>query len=87
MNEPRAMPGFPVEADEYREDEDVPDSGALLRWEKGDGGSVGHVALLGIRTVIFCLIICSGRMIQDGEFVLPVVPTVLLSMRSYPAAI
>lgn len=67
MNEPRAMPGFPIENDEYKEDGDTPGSGALLRWEKGDGG-IGHVALLGVRTVILSLILCSGRMIQDGKF-------------------
>jgi hypothetical protein len=66
MNEPRALPHLDTEPDEYAEDVDKPDSGALLRWDKGEGTSTGHVAMTGIRTVILTLILCSGRVIQDG---------------------
>ncbi|TXT09121.1 hypothetical protein VHUM_02595 [Vanrija humicola] len=43
------------------------DSGALLRWDKGDGTGVGHVALLGVRTVILALILCQDRSIEDSR--------------------
>lgn len=42
------------------------DSGALLRWEKGDGTASGSIALLGVRTVILCLVLCLGRVVQDS---------------------
>lgn len=67
MNDPRPLTHLIHEQDEYREREDHPDSGAMLRWEKADGTNSGHVALLGIRTVILSLILCSGRMMQDGK--------------------
>ena len=67
MSDPRPLPHLELAEDEMKEDEDHPDSGALIRWEKGDGGPSGHVALLGIRTIILCLVLCMGRMIQDGE--------------------
>lgn len=68
MNDPRPLPHIEYEPDEYREDDDRPDSGALLRWEKGDATNSGHIALMGIRTVILSLVLCSGRVIQDGEW-------------------
>lgn len=43
------------------------DSGALIQWEKGDGTASGNVALLGIRTVILCLVLCGGRAMSDSE--------------------
>jgi hypothetical protein len=67
MNEPRSLPMVEHREDEYAEDSDAPDSGALLRWDKGDGTVVGHIGLLGIRTVILCLVLCTGRVIQDGK--------------------
>lgn len=42
------------------------DSGALLQWEKADGTASGSVALLGIRTVILCLVLCLGRVTEDS---------------------
>lgn len=42
------------------------DSGALVRWEKADGGAGGALGLLGIRTVILCLVLCLGRTVSDG---------------------
>ncbi|OCF79047.1 hypothetical protein I204_00991 [Kwoniella mangroviensis CBS 8886] len=47
------------------EDEAVKDSGALMQWEKGDGTSSGHIALLGIRTVILAIIMTMGRVVSD----------------------
>ncbi|WWC72934.1 uncharacterized protein I206_106898 [Kwoniella pini CBS 10737] len=41
------------------------DSGALLAWDKGDGTSSGHIALLGIRTVILAVVMTMGRVISD----------------------
>lgn len=62
MAEPKAINvEYPVESD-------LPDdSGALLDWERNDGTQSGHIALQGIRTVILCLVMCSGRVISDGE--------------------
>ncbi|WWC98140.1 hypothetical protein V866_005031 [Kwoniella sp. B9012] len=47
------------------EDEAGKDSGALLQWEKGDGTSSGHIALLGIRTVILAIVMTMGRVVSD----------------------
>jgi len=66
MSHPQPLPHLEVAEDEMKQDEDDPDSGALIRWEKADGGASGHVALMGIRTVILCLVLCLGRMVQDG---------------------
>ncbi|WVW79536.1 hypothetical protein I302_101505 [Kwoniella bestiolae CBS 10118] len=41
------------------------DSGALIQWEKGDGTSSGHIALLGIRTVILAIVMTMGRVVSD----------------------
>jgi len=43
------------------------DSGALIRLEKGDGGATGGLGLLGVRTIVLCLILCVGRIVKDGE--------------------
>jgi hypothetical protein len=76
MSDPRPLPHLQLADDEIQEDEDHPDSGALLRWEKGDGGPSGHVALLGIRTIILCLVLCMGRVIQDGKSaIVLIIPT------------
>jgi hypothetical protein len=53
--------------DEPAGDPGQPDSGALIRWEKADGGPSGSIGLLGIRTVILCLVLCTDRSITDGE--------------------
>ncbi|WVQ63737.1 uncharacterized protein L199_001890 [Kwoniella botswanensis] len=47
------------------EDEAGKDSGALLQWEKGDGTSSGHIALLGMRTVILAIVMTMGRVVSD----------------------
>ncbi|WWD06919.1 hypothetical protein V865_005016 [Kwoniella europaea PYCC6329] len=47
------------------EDEAGKDSGALIQWEKGDGTSSGHIALLGIRTVILAIVMTMGRVVSD----------------------
>jgi hypothetical protein len=48
------------------DDDGIPDLGAVVRWEKGDGTASGHLALLGLRTVILSLVMVLGRVIQDG---------------------
>lgn len=48
-------------------DDETPDSGALIDWENGDGTQTAHVALLGIRTIILCLIMVNGRVMSDGK--------------------
>ena len=67
MSTERPLRHLDLAEDEWQEDPDAPDSGALLRWEKSDGTESGHVAMLGIRTIILSLVLCSGRVIQDGE--------------------
>jgi hypothetical protein len=54
-----------LEDGQGQEDDHV-DSGALIPWEKADGTSAGSIQLLGIRTVILCLVLCHGRVIADG---------------------
>nr|ODN90611.1 hypothetical protein L203_01722 [Cryptococcus depauperatus CBS 7841] len=61
MAEPFA---FDHDVQDEVEDED---SGALIRWDKGDGGVTGHVGLLGIRTVILSIIMCLGRVVSDDH--------------------
>ncbi|WVQ81365.1 hypothetical protein IAT38_003488 [Cryptococcus sp. DSM 104549] len=46
---------------------DIEDSGALIRWEKGDGTMSGHVGLLGIRTMILSIIMCHNRNVTDDH--------------------
>jgi hypothetical protein len=52
--------------DGQRQEDDHVDSGALIPWEKADGTSTGSIQLLGIRTLILCLVLCHGRVIADG---------------------
>lgn len=56
------------EEGERRDEDDYVDSGALIPWDKADGTGSGSVQMMGIRTVILCLVMCSGRTISDGEF-------------------
>ena len=56
-----------TEGQDHLEEEDHPDSGALMRWEKGDGGASGSMGLLGIRTLVLCMILTLGRVVSDGE--------------------
>lgn len=67
MSQPRSLPRLDLEEDEVPGEEEMVDSGALIRWEKNDGTPSGHIALLGIRTIILCLVLCLGRVIQDGK--------------------
>ncbi|WOO78544.1 uncharacterized protein LOC62_02G002091 [Vanrija pseudolonga] len=66
MSNPEPLP-LPDEVDEQQTAELQEDSGALLRWDKGDGTGVGHVGLLGVRTVILALILVRNRKIEDNE--------------------
>ncbi len=68
MNRPAPLPLF----EDDRGDRNVVidsenDAGALLRWDKADPTPPGHIALLGIRTVILCLILAQGRVIEERE--------------------
>jgi hypothetical protein len=48
-------------------DDDHVDTGALIPFDKADGSATGSIQLLGVRTVILCLVLCMGRVIADGE--------------------
>jgi hypothetical protein len=55
--------------DEAYTKENEKDSGALIPWEKADPGS--SIELLGIRTVVLCLILTMGRSADDRMFITP----------------
>ncbi|BEI85820.1 hypothetical protein CcaverHIS002_0601070 [Cutaneotrichosporon cavernicola] len=66
MNRPAPLPSFEGDrgnANAVADSES--DAGALLRWDKADPTPAGHIALLGIRTVILCLILAQGRVIEE----------------------
>ena len=44
------------------------DSGAPLRWEASDASAIGAQQLVGLRTIILCLILANGRQISGGMF-------------------
>ena len=70
ISNPHRLPALPRDDDDDELDEEVTekaDSGALLRLEKGDGTASGSVGLLGIRSLIMCIILTYGRVITDGE--------------------
>ena len=68
MANPLPLPVFDANGHAPAQDTDEPtDSGALIRWEKADGTASGNLGLLGVRTVVLCLVMCLGRVIQDGE--------------------
>jgi hypothetical protein len=67
MANPIPLPMFDANGEEAGNEDESADSGALLRWEKADGTASGNVGSLGLRTVILCLVMCLGRVIQDGE--------------------
>ncbi|WVQ93061.1 hypothetical protein IAU59_000125 [Kwoniella sp. CBS 9459] len=64
MSNPAALP-LGAEAEDAADGEE--DSGALIRWEKGDGTSSGHIALLGIRTIILAVVMTLGRVTSDDQ--------------------
>ena len=66
MANPNPLPLLDARGDGTMDDDERADSGALIRWEKADGTASGNVGLLGVRTVILCLVMCMGRVIQDG---------------------
>ena len=66
MADPRPLL-VPLDDDEEEVDGPV-DPGTLLRWDKGDGTPSGSLGLLGVRTIILCLIMTLGRVIADGEW-------------------
>ncbi|RXK35162.1 hypothetical protein M231_07574 [Tremella mesenterica] len=58
---------LPLRDDDERVENEKPDSGALLRWEKAAGTVSAHPALLGVRTVVLCLVLCLGRVVGDDH--------------------
>lgn len=62
MSVPNALPAFDAEDEAYTEALEA-DSGALIPWEKADGNT--SVEMLGIRTVILCLILSMGRSAEE----------------------
>ncbi|ORX39287.1 MAGE family-domain-containing protein [Kockovaella imperatae] len=70
LSKPRALPDMEDDEEDVangRGIEDQMDSGALLRLDKGDGTASGNIGLLGIRTVILCIVLVYGRLITDDE--------------------
>lgn len=58
----------PLPMPEGGEDEaTLADSGAVLQWEKADASATGSLGLLGIRTVILCIILSLGRSVPDDQ--------------------
>ena len=47
-------------------EDDHVDSGAIIAWDKVDGTGSGNIQMMGIRTVILCLVMCMGRLVTDG---------------------
>lgn len=64
---PLPMPSGAAAEDEAHLDALEKDSGALIRWEKADGTAAGGIGMLGVRTVILCLILCLGRSAHDDQ--------------------
>ncbi|ODN97304.1 hypothetical protein L198_03867 [Cryptococcus wingfieldii CBS 7118] len=62
MNNPRPLP-----QETQDQVEEAEDSGALLPWDKADGGVIGHVGLMGLRTLILSLIMGLGRATSDDN--------------------
>ncbi|KAI9636924.1 MAGE family-domain-containing protein [Dioszegia hungarica] len=56
----------PIPVEHPVQDEE-PDNGALLDWQNGDSTQSGHIALLGIRTIILCLVMSNGRVMTDEQ--------------------
>lgn len=63
----------PIPVEHPVQDEE-PDNGALLDWQNGDSTQSGHIALLGIRTIILCLVMSNGRVMTDGKSPVPLHP-------------
>lgn len=66
MATPQPFPMFDAAGDRADESDHV-DSGAIIAWDKVDGTGSGSVQMLGIRTVVLCLVMCMGRLVTDGE--------------------
>lgn len=66
MATPQPLPMFDDAGERVDEDAYV-DSGAIVAWDKADGTGSGNVEMLGIRTVILCLVMCMGRLVTDGK--------------------
>lgn len=67
MSNPQSLPRNEDEDALEGDTPDEGDSGALLRLEKGDGTASGNIGLMGIRSIIMCIILAYGRVIMDGE--------------------
>ncbi|EJT51880.1 hypothetical protein A1Q1_06877 [Trichosporon asahii var. asahii CBS 2479] len=58
---------LPLPEDEAAAEAAQADSGAVLQWEKADASQTGALGLLGIRTVILCIILSLGRSVPDDQ--------------------
>lgn len=58
---------LPMPEDEAATEAAQADSGAVLQWEKADASQTGALGLLGIRTVILCIILSLGRSVPDDQ--------------------
>lgn len=66
MARPHPLPMFDAAGDRAAEDDYV-DAGAMVAWDKADGTGSGSVEMMGIRTIILCLVLCMGRIVSDSE--------------------
>lgn len=73
INEPRPIS---VQGEDAREDRAAPtggegdglvDCGALIDWQKGDGGPSGGIALVGLMWVVLGTILVHDRVMSEGE--------------------
>lgn len=58
---------LPMPEDESAAEVATQDSGAVLQWENADASQTGALGLLGIRTVILCIILSLGRSVPDDQ--------------------
>lgn len=74
MNEPRPIA---IEGSDARVDRAAPtggegdgtiDCGALIDWQKGDGGASGGIALVGLMWVVLGTILVHDRVLAEGEW-------------------
>lgn len=68
MSEPQPLNLFDARGNALMQDDDDADPGSIIDWRAGDASGSGTVEMLGIRTIILCLVMVQGRVISDSEF-------------------
>lgn len=58
---------FDADGNHLQGDDEDADPGSIIDWRTGDASGSGSVEMLGIRTVILCLVMVFGRVISDGQ--------------------